>query len=232
MDVIPAPHCVDNHAQMFVRDTRPGDFTSPKTEAYCYPALQVRAAVGGHLERQGIARRDHTRRRYDLHLAVLVGGAAVSDALALGSAAGALCIGAALLTLVRVMPWQLHRTLSHPPLWSLALGYLWLLPGLAAKGIAQLGGSVPVTDMLHGVGVGALGTLTLVMMARTAMLRARKPIAAFADIGIAALLLSAAALSRLLAPYLPIAQQWLLWLGASAWAAAFLILLLRLWRTA
>ena len=172
------------------------------------------------------------RRRYELHLAVLVGGAAVSDALALGSAAGALCIGAAGLTLVRVVPWQLHRTLSHPPLWTLALGYLWLLPGLAAKGIAQLDGTVPVTDMLHGVGVGALGTLTLVMMARAAMLRAHKPIAAFADIGIAALLLSAAAISRLLAPYLAIARQWLLWLEASAWAAAFLILLLRLWRTA
>lgn len=192
----------------------------------------LRAAVGGHLERQGIARGDQTRRRYELHLAVLVGGAAVFDALAFGSVAGLLCIAAAFLTLVRVMSWQLHRTLSHPALWTLALGYLWLLPGLAAKGIAQLGGSVPVTDMLHGLGVGALGTLTLVMMARTATLRARKPIADFADIGIATLLVSAAALSRLLAPYLPAAQPWLLWLAATAWTGAFGILLVRLLRSA
>lgn len=191
----------------------------------------LRAAVGGHLERQGIARRDHTRRRYELLLAALVGGAVVFDAFAFGSAAGALCIGAALLTLVRVMSWQLHRTLSHPPLWTLALGYLWLPPGLAAKGIAQLGGTVAVTDMLHGLGVGALGTLTLAMMARTATLRAHKPITDFADIGIATLLVSAAALNRLLAPYLPVAQHWLLWLAATTWTGAFAILLIRLWRT-
>jgi uncharacterized protein involved in response to NO len=192
----------------------------------------LRAAVGGCLERRGIARRDHTPWRYELLLALFVGGAAVFDAFAFGSVAGLLCIAAAFLTLLRVMSWQLHRTLSHPPLWTLALGYLWLLPGLAAKGIAQLGGTVPVTDMLHGLGVGALGTLTLVMMARTATLRARKPIADFADIGIATLLLSAAALSRLLAPYLPIAQHWLLWLAATAWTGAFVILLIRLLRSA
>lgn len=192
----------------------------------------LRAAVGGHLERLGVARRDHTQRRYELPLVGLVGGAAVFDAFTFGAVAGLLCIGAAFLTLLRVMPWQLHRTLSHPPLWTLGLGYLWLLPGLAAKGIAQLGDTVPVTDMLHGLGVGALGTLTLVMMARTATLRARKPIADFADIGIATLLVSAAALSRLLAPYLSAAQHWLLWLAATAWTGAFVILLIRLRRSA
>jgi len=95
----------------------------------------------------------------------------VCDAFALETVAGALCIGAAILTLVRVIPWQLHRALSQPHPWTLALGYLWLVPGLALKGIAQLGENLPVTDMLHGIGIGALGTLTLVMMSRTTTLR-------------------------------------------------------------
>jgi uncharacterized protein involved in response to NO len=191
----------------------------------------LRAAVGGHLERQGIARHDDRQRRYELPLAVLAGGAAVGDAFSLDTAAGLACTGAALLTAVRVIPWQLHRTLAHPHLWSLALGYLWLVPGLALKGVAQLAGGIPVTGMLHGIGIGALGTLTLVMMARTAMLRVHKPVTDFGDIGIAALLVSAAALSRLLAPFLPGAQPALLWLAAGAWSGAFLLLLARLWRT-
>lgn len=191
----------------------------------------LRAAAGGHLERQGIARQDYAQRRYEIPLAVLVGGAALADALALESVAGILCIGAATITLVRVMPWQLHRTVSHPQLWTLALGYLWLVPGLALKGIAQLVENLPVSGLLHGIGVGALGTLTLVMMARTTTLRAHKPIAAFRDIGIAALLVSVAACSRLLAPFVHTGQHELLWLAAVVWSSAFLILLARLWRT-
>lgn len=191
----------------------------------------LRAAAGGHIERQGLERRDRAQHRYELPLAALVGGAAVLDAFAFGQAAGALCIGAAVLTCVRVIPWQLHRTFTQPALWSLALGYLWLVPGLAAKGIAQLGDHMPAFEMLHGIGIGALGTLTLVMMARTALLRARKPIADFGDIGGAALLVSIAALARLFAPFVPSVQHELLWLAAVAWSGAFLILLARLLRT-
>ncbi|MGD2054638.1 MAG: NnrS family protein, partial [Gammaproteobacteria bacterium] len=84
-----------------------------------------------------------------------------------------------------------------------------------------------VTDMLHGIGIGALGTLTLVMMARTALLRTRQPIMNFGDIGVAALLLSAAAVARLIGPLMPSAQQHLLWFAAIAWCCAFLVLLAR-----
>ncbi len=190
----------------------------------------LRAAVGGHLERQGIPRRDFRQRGYELPLAALTLGMAVCDAFSLPAAAGSLCLGAAALTTVRVLPWQLYHTRSQPPLWTLALGYLWLVPGLALKGFSQLAGGVPVTGMLHGIGMGALGTLTLVMMARTALLRAHQPVADFGDIGVAALLVSAAALARLLAAILPSVQSALLWLAAAAWSGAFLILLVRLLR--
>jgi uncharacterized protein involved in response to NO len=191
----------------------------------------LRAAVGGHVERQGKSRRDRGQRGYELPLAALLGGAASGDALAADSLAGALCLGAAVLTLLRVAPWQLQCTLSKSSLWPLALGYLWLVPGLLLKGLAQLGGSVVATDMLHGIGIGALGTLTLVMMARTTLLRTRQPILNFSDIGLAALLLSAAAAARLIAPLMPASQQSLLWLAAIAWCCAFLILLARLAHT-
>ena len=191
----------------------------------------LRASAGGHLERQGISRRDHRQRRYELPLAVLAGGAAIADVLALEAVAGILCIGAAMLALVRVMPWQLHRTVQYPHLWTLTLGHLWLVPGLVLKGIAQLVENLPVTGMLHGIGIGALGTLTLVMMARTTTLRAHQQIADFGDIGIAALLVSAAACTRLMVPFVPTAQYELLWFAAVAWSSAFLILLVRFWCT-
>jgi uncharacterized protein involved in response to NO len=135
------------------------------------------------------------------------------------------------LTLLRVVPWQLQHTLTKSSLWPLTLGYLWLVPGLLLKGFAQLGAPLVTTDMLHGIGIGALGTLTLVMMARTALLRTRQPILNFGDIGAAALLLTTAAIARLIEPLMPSAQQNLLWLAAIAWCCAFLVLLARLAHT-
>ncbi|MEZ5542331.1 MAG: NnrS family protein [Pseudomonadota bacterium] len=192
----------------------------------------LRAALGNHLEQQGIARRDHCARNLELPLALLATAAALTDALALSATAGLCCLGAALLALLRVLPWQLRHALARPHLWTLALGYLWLVPGLALKGIAQLGGGPAVTDLLHGIGIGALGTLTLVMMARTTAVRARRPVTAFADIGVAAVLVSTAACCRLLAAYWPQTGDMLLWLAAGTWSGAFLILFIRLWRMA
>lgn len=192
----------------------------------------LQSAIGGHLERQGIKRRDPVRRGYELPLAALGAAMLVCDALTWAPAAGACALTAAALTLHRVLPWQLHRTLGHPRLWTLALGYLWLIPGLALKGAAQVGMGMPVTGMLHAITIGAIGTTTLVMMARTAVLRARTPIEGFQDIGAAALLLSAAACSRLLA-VLPVpATEILIWAAAGCWSTAFVILLVRLTRVA
>ncbi len=190
------------------------------------------AAMGGYLERQGIPRHDRIRRGYELPLAALAGGACLLDATGLGAGAGTLSVAAALVTLVRVARWQLHRSFARPELWALALGYLWLVPGLLVKAVAQLTNKLPVTDALHGVTVGALGTLTLVMMARTATLRARRPLEGFGDVGAAALLISVAALCRLLSPLAPSVRDTLLWVAAAGWSLAFLLVLPRLVRTA
>ncbi len=109
---------------------------------------------------------------------------------------------------------------------------MWLIPGLVLKGFAQLGIGVPVTGTLHAITIGAIGTTTLVMMARTAMLRARIPIDDFQDIGSAAVLLSVAALSRLLGAFASPTAEILIYLAAGCWSAAFLILLIRLVRIA
>ncbi len=188
------------------------------------------AAVGGHMERRGISRRDRIRRGYELPLAGLVGTACLLDALGLAAPAGWLSITAALVTLARVRTWQLGHSLRRPELWSLALGYLWLIPGLLLKGLAQATGVLPPTDGLHGITVGAIGTLTLVMMARTYLAREHRPLDGLTGIGAGAVLVAAAALLRLLASPLAPARPTLLWLAVACWSLAFILLLLRLLR--
>jgi uncharacterized protein involved in response to NO len=188
----------------------------------------LQSALGGYLERRGVPRRDPIRSGHELPLAVLLLGVVLSDAGGLPGIAGLCSLAAALLSLHRVIPWQLRHMRHEPRLWTLGIGYLWLIAGLAGKGFAQLHADMPVTAMLHGLAIGGLGTLTLVMMARTASLRARLPLNDFRAIGLAVILLSVTAVSRLLAGFSPPYATGLLWLSATGWSAAFLILLLRL----
>jgi len=68
------------------------------------------------------------------------------------------------------------------------------------------------------------------MTARIATLRAQRPLRPFADIGPAALLVSVAALLRLLAIVDAAAYGALLWLAGVSWSLAFVLLLVRLVR--
>jgi uncharacterized protein involved in response to NO len=86
-----------------------------------------------------------------------------------GRARGALMIVVALLALVRLSGWRGWLAWREPMLWVLHLGYLWLVIGLTVRGFALLGVyAMPEIDTLHGITVGALGTLSLGMMVRVA----------------------------------------------------------------
>ncbi len=190
----------------------------------------LQAAMGGYLQRQGIARRGRTGRGFELPLAFLLAAAAFADALGGNTVAGLLCIACAALTGIRIKFWRLHRSAAQIQLWTLALGYVWLIPGLLLKGLSQLGFLIPLSAALHGITVGALGTLTLVMMARTTALRLHHPVQPFTDIGFASILVSLAALLRLVAPIMPFASPVPLWAAAICWSSAFSLLVIRLLR--
>jgi Uncharacterized protein involved in response to NO len=105
---------------------------------------------------------------------------------------------------------------------------LWLVPGLALKGCAQIWAVPSLGSALHAFTIGALGTLTLVMMARTRLQRSRRPLARFGDVAVAALLLSSAAVFRLLYPITDEYAMAFLWTSGAMWVIAFGLLLRRL----
>lgn len=142
--------------------------------------------------------------------------------------AGAFAIAAALITAVRAARWRLWTVLDQPHLWPLGLGYLWLVPGLALKGGAQIWAVAALGGALHAITIGALGTLTLVMMARTRLQRSRRPLTRFDDVAGAALLLSGAAVLRLLSSVAGAYFLLLLWTSGAMWVSAFGLLLRRL----
>ena len=139
-----------------------------------------------------------------------------------GRLRGILMLAVAALALVRLAGWRGWRTWREPMLWVLHLGYLWLAAGLAIRGLALAGVlPMPELDALHGITVGALGTLSLGMMVRVAQGHSGVPIRSSPALTAMFLLPSAAAILRLCFNQ-PVGWMW----AALAWLAAYLAYLL------
>ena len=138
-----------------------------------------------------------------------------------GRARGVLMLIVATLALVRLLGWRGWRAWREPMLWVLHLGYLWLAIGLIVRGLALLGvDAMPEIDTLHGLTVGALGTLSLGMMVRVAQGHSGVPIQSNAALTLVFVLPSVAAALRL-GFNQPSGWVW----AAAAWFVAYAIYL-------
>jgi uncharacterized protein involved in response to NO len=152
----------------------------------------------------------------------------LADLAGLTRAAGAVALAAALLNGWRLYGWQGSRTLGEPILWVLHLGYLWLAIGLAWKGIVDLTGLLPPTEALHGLAIGAVGTMSLAVMSRATLGHTGRPLRAPGLVVASYLLVTAAAIARLAAPLAPTQSVLLLGLSGAFWSLAFAALTIRL----
>ena len=191
----------------------------------------IAPALAGHAQSQGWNLQARVQPRLEGLGLVLLGLALLAVLATLELLAGALLLAAGLLAGTRLLRWRPWRHLRRADLAVLLLGYAWLALGLLLFGAALLLGTLPLTVALHGITVGALGTLTLAVMARTRLLYRLRDANARPWIHPAAGLLSLAALARILpVPLGADPQPWLL-LSAACWSLAFLLLAVLLWHT-
>lgn len=122
---------------------------------------------------------------------------------------------------IRLARWRGAGAWREPLLWVLHLGYGWLVLGfllLAVNGIVPL---LPATAALHAFTVGAIGTMTLAVMTRASLGHTGRTLTAGRGTTTIYVLVTIAALLRLLAP-LAGAQYFLtLSLAGAAWSGAF-----------
>jgi uncharacterized protein involved in response to NO len=123
--------------------------------------------------------------------------------------------------LVRMRHWGSLRSFRDPLLWVLHAGSFWLVVALSLRAISTL---VPLSPSLHlhAMTVGALGTLTLGMMARVALGHSGRPLVARLAVRLAFVAVTVAALLRVFAPLaapgalVPLIAAGLLWSVAFA----------------
>lgn len=159
-------------------------------------------------------------------LAVVISDLAMPDSVASGVCA---VIAGAVLGL-RMVGWRTANTLDRPMLWVLHLGYGWIVFALLLKGIAVTTGWVSSVTAMHGLAVGAIGTLTLGVMSRAALGHTGREIVAGRALATAYVIVSVAALLRLFGPALfPDWYTELMIASGAFWVVAFGLFTILFW---
>lgn len=134
---------------------------------------------------------------------------------AMPAGVGALAAGSA--TLYRLAYWRPFGLPDRPEIWSLHLGYGWLGVGLVLLAGGHFG-LLPIALGVHALGIGALGTLAYAMMIRATQQRTKRPIRFNRWLSAGCLLVSIAAVLRILGTFAPS----LMIGGAACWSIAYL----------
>jgi uncharacterized protein involved in response to NO len=149
---------------------------------------------------------------------------AMLDAVIAESRAAAVVSGTVgILAVARAWHWRTARVARHPLLWILHVGYAWVPLGLLLRAVAAFFPVVPSSLATHALTVGAIGSLTLGMMARVALGHTGRPLVASQPMAWAFAAATLAACARVLGPLLlPGAYLLTLIVAGGLWTAAFL----------
>ena len=125
-----------------------------------------------------------------------------------------LLVAAGIALAVRLARWRGHATLTEPLVLILHAGYAWL-----AVGLILLGLEVPAA--LHALTVGAIGTMTLAVMTRASLGHSGRALVADGATQAIYVLITLAALLRVLSPLAGAQAVLVTSLAGLAWSAAF-----------
>lgn len=189
----------------------------------------IAPAAAGQAYRQGGNLAARVQPRIEAALIAAMTLAIAASAAGFSSWAGAAAMLAGLLAAIRMWRWRLWRLRGRTDLLCLAAGYAWLAVGLAGTGAAAMAGRHLVAA-LHLVTVGAIGTLTINVMALTYARLARRDPARDGLPAWSTALIAVATVARAAVELLPAERVFLLWTASSCWCAAYLLLALSIAR--
>jgi len=133
-----------------------------------------------------------------------------------------LAVVAAVAQAVRLSGWYTPKVWSVPLLWILHLGYAWIVAGLGLLALSAAGWGAATGPALHAFTAGAIGVLTLGMMARVSLGHTGRQLEPPPVMTLAFVAINLAALTRVGLPLVfPAAYAPILDGAGLAWIAAF-----------
>jgi uncharacterized protein involved in response to NO len=141
----------------------------------------------------------------------------------------AILVVAALGQGIRLLLWQPLRAWGNPLLWMLPVAYTWLPISLALRALATLN-IVPISASFHALTIGAITSLMIAMMMRSALGHTGRPlVAGRAEIITFVLLQLAAAVRVLASSVAAIDYREAMTISGVLWTLAFVVFLFRYW---
>lgn len=130
---------------------------------------------------------------------------------------------------IRLMLWQPLRARGNPLLWMLPVAYAWLPITLTLR-VLSLFDIVPISAAFHALTIGAIASLMVAMMMRSALGHTGRPLVAGRAETFAFALLQLAAVVRVLAnSAAAVAYVEAMIVSAVLWSLAFAVFLYRYW---
>ncbi|MEO8799528.1 MAG: NnrS family protein [Polyangiaceae bacterium] len=137
---------------------------------------------------------------------------------------GIIAAAAAIVALARAVHWGTRYTVRMPLLWILHLGYLWIPVGLLLRWWTSVDLTFSSSLATHALTAGAIGSMTLGMMARVALGHTGRPLVASPWMTLAFALVTLAAVARVFGPMIfPASYLRALETTGVLWSAAFAI---------
>jgi uncharacterized protein involved in response to NO len=122
---------------------------------------------------------------------------------------------------LRLSRWRGLHTAREPLILILHFGYAWLAFGLLLLALDGIFEIVPSAAALHALTVGAIGTMTLAVMTRASLGHTGHPLTAGPVTKTAYVLVTSAAVLRVLSPLAGEHAEAALWLAGAFWTGAF-----------
>ena len=139
-------------------------------------------------------------------------------------AATLLAGAAAIFAVARAVHWGIGHTWREPLLWILHVAYLWIPIGLALRVASHFTPAVADVLATHALTVGAIGGLTLGMMARVSLGHTGRPVRAPGTMTAAFACLTLAAVVRVFGPVLDMrAYRASVFAAGTLWTIAFVL---------
>ena len=133
---------------------------------------------------------------------------------------------AGVLAACRAVNWGARHSFKQPLVWILHAGYAWLALGLVLRGMAGIAGSSFASVATHALTVGAIGSLTIGMMARVSLVHTGRVLVSASPVGWAFVGINLAAVARVLVPLLVPGWYFTSLVAAGTlWVAAFTVFL-------
>jgi len=182
----------------------------------------IAAATSGAHQAKGAYVAGVSQQRIELTGIFLLFAMLVADLLPLPDRIGGLFAGLAGVVIVtRLVAWKVWRVVDALDISGLHLGYLLVAIGLGLKGVALGFGQLGLHEAIHGITVGGLGVLSLSVMGRTVLQRAKLPREFPTTVRIAIALMIVSGICRILAMILDQRGDMLI-AAATAWMLAFI----------